>query len=69
VYDIDRLEFGDTYFIGKESSAIGINTTTVLNDVIYAATEDGIYTANTNNTSLIDFNNWEQQFSGNNFKE
>jgi hypothetical protein len=69
VYDIDRLEFGDTYFIGKESSAIGINTTTVLNDVIYAATEDGIYTADTNNTSLIDFNNWNQQFSGNNFKE
>ena len=69
VYDIDRLEFGDTYFIGSGSSAIRINATTVLNDVIYAATEEGIYTADINNTSLIDFNNWNQQFNGNNFKE
>ncbi|WP_373941945.1 hypothetical protein OEG92_00570 [Polaribacter sejongensis] len=69
VYDIDRLEFGDTYFIGSGSSAIRINATTVLNDVIYAATEDGIYTADINNTSLIDFNNWNQQFNGNYFKE
>lgn len=69
VYDIDRLEFGDTYFIGSESSAIRINATIVLNDVIYAATENGIYTADINNTSLIDFNNWQQQFNGNNFKK
>ena len=69
VYDIDRLEFGDTYFIGAGSGAIRINATTILNNVIYAATENGVYTADINNTSLIDFNNWKQQFNGNNFKE
>jgi len=69
VYDVDRLEFGDTYFIGAGSSAININETTVLNDVIYAASEDGIYRADINDTSLIDFNNWEQLFSGNDFKQ
>ncbi|QVY64700.1 hypothetical protein [Polaribacter sp. Q13] len=68
-YDIDKLEFGDTYFIGAGSSAVKINETTVLKDVIYAATEDGIYTADINETSLIDFNNWQRQFNGRNFKE
>ena len=68
VYDIDRLEFGDTYFIGAGSGAIRINATTILNNVIYAATENGVYTADINNTSLIDFNNWKQQFNGNSFK-
>jgi ligand-binding sensor domain-containing protein len=64
VYDIAALEFGDTYFIGSGSSSIRINDVLVFNDKIYAATEKGIYTANTNSQSLIDFNNWTQQFQG-----
>ena len=65
VYDIERLEFGDTYFIGNNSTAVKINEALVFNDAIYAATENGIYRADVSNPNLIDFNNWELRFPGN----
>jgi hypothetical protein len=65
VYDISKLEFGDTYFIGAGSSSVKINQTIVVNNDIYAATENGIYKASLSNPNLIDFNNWELLFSGN----
>ncbi len=64
VYDIDRLEFGDTYFIGAGSTDVNINQITVLNNQIFAATSNGIYSADITNESLIDANNWTLQFSG-----
>ena len=65
-YDIDQLEFGDTFFIGNNSSDVKINEIVVLNDFIYAATERGIYKADFNNANLIDFNNWNLISSVNN---
>lgn len=65
VYDIERLEFGDTYFIGNNSSSIKINGTIVNNDIIYAATEVGVFRADITNPNLIDFNNWQLTFGGN----
>ncbi|MFK8058752.1 MAG: hypothetical protein AB8B78_01560 [Polaribacter sp.] len=67
VYDIEKLEFGDTYFIGSNSSSLEINATTIFNGEIIAATKDGIFTADVNSNALIDFNNWAQRFSGRNF--
>ncbi|WP_298767286.1 two-component regulator propeller domain-containing protein [uncultured Polaribacter sp.] len=67
VYDIDKLEFGDTYFIGINSSSININETLIAENTIYAATESGIFKADITNNLLIDFNNWENLFSGRNF--
>ena len=58
VYDIENLVFGDTFFIGNNSSEIRINEIAILDDKIYAATENGIYSADINNPNLIDFNNW-----------
>lgn len=69
VYDIEKLEFGDTYFIGNNSSALKINQIVVDNSRIYAATENGIFNADVTSNLLIDFNNWQQQFSGRNFKQ
>ena len=60
VYDIENLQFGDTYFIGNNSTTVSINQIAVFNDVIYAATEIGIFTADANARNLIDFNNWQQ---------
>jgi len=60
IYDIENLQFGDTYFIGNGSTTVIINQITVFNDVIYAATEIGIFTADVNAPNLIDFNNWQQ---------
>ena len=68
VYDIENLEFGDTYFIGSNSSSIKINETIVLNNTIYAATENGIYKADITSNLLIDFNKWTQIYAGRNFK-
>ncbi|MEO9570518.1 MAG: hypothetical protein ABJH82_11635 [Polaribacter sp.] len=69
VYDIENLEFGDTFFIGNNSSSIEVNQTEVFNGQIYAATEQGIFSADISSNLLIDFNNWEEQFSGRNFTE
>jgi hypothetical protein len=66
-YDIEKLEFGDTFFIGNGSTSLIINKTFVLNDKIYAVTEDGVFNADVTSNLLIDFNNWEQQFLGRNF--
>ena len=68
VYDIEKLEFGDTFFIGDNSSSIKINETIISNSTIYAVTETGIFKADISNNLLIDFNNWEQLFVGRNFK-
>ena len=69
VYDIERLEFGDTYFIGNNSTSVTVNEIEVLNGVIYAATVDGIFTADADDNLLIDFNSWKQSFQGRNFQE
>mgnify|MGYP000483506907 FL=1 len=67
VYDIAKLEFGDTYFIGNNSSSIKINETIVADNIIYAVTESGIFKADVTSNLLIDFNNWQQLFNGRNF--
>ncbi len=60
VYDIEKLEFGDTFFIGNNSSTLDINQISVFNELLYVATEIGIFTANVNANNLIDFNSWQQ---------
>ncbi len=65
VYNLETLQFGDTYFIGNQSTEIEINDIQIFEDVIYAATEDGVFTADVYNQNLIDYNNWTPNFSGN----
>ena len=67
VYDIEKLEFGDTYFIGNNSSSLEVYQTEIMDGFIYAATNDGVFKADITSNLLIDFNNWEQYFSGRNF--
>ena len=64
VFDIENSQFGDTYFIGNNSTEVTINQTAIFDDTIYAATELGIFTANINSQNLIDFNNWQQPQGG-----
>ncbi|MFK5958065.1 MAG: hypothetical protein QM495_04235 [Lutibacter sp.] len=65
IYDLEISQFGDTYFIGNQSSDITINQIKIYGNTIYAATENGIFTADANSPNLIDFNNWTQHFSDN----
>ena len=69
VYDIKKLEFGDTFFIGNNSSSLAVNQIEIFNGLIYAATDRGIFTADITSDLLIDFNNWNEQFSGRNFSQ
>jgi ligand-binding sensor domain-containing protein len=62
-FNLDSREFGDTFFIGDGASQVQVNQTAVLNDKIYAATENGLYVGDLNNPNLIDFNNWTRLYN------
>jgi hypothetical protein len=63
--DINTNEFGDTYFIGNNSSEVAVNKIEIANNTIYAATENGLYMASLNEEFLVDSNNWTHLFSNN----
>jgi hypothetical protein len=69
VYDLERLEFGDTYFLGNGGSQIIVNQVSVLNDEIFAAclNNNGIKKADLNNPNLIDFSQWQTVITGDYF--
>lgn len=66
VFNLDRLEFGDTYYIGDSGSQIPITQTTVFNDEIYASClgGNGIRKAQVTSPNLIDYQNWQTIVSG-----
>ena len=61
VYDLERLEFGDTYLMGFGGSQINVNQTTVYADFIYAAcgSNNAIKKASLLNPNLIDYQQWQ----------
>jgi len=67
VYDLERLEFGDTFFIGNVGEQIIVNQTAILGDTIFAAcmNSNGIKIALITSSNLIDFQEWTQITSGN----
>ena len=67
VYDLERLEFGDTYFIGNNGAQIPVEKTTVFNDAIYAACTNnaGVRKGVLSNPNLVDFQQWNTITSGN----
>jgi ligand-binding sensor domain-containing protein len=68
VYDLERLEFGDTYFIGNLGTQINISQTTVSGDLIFASSRDGgIRRALVDNTNLIDYQEWTLSNDGANW--
>ena len=66
VYDLERLEFGDTYFLGNGGSQITVKQVSILNNEIFAACLDnnGIKKADLSNSNLIDFQQWETIITG-----
>ncbi|WP_461304622.1 type IX secretion system anionic LPS delivery protein PorZ [Aureisphaera sp.] len=66
VYDLSRLEFGDTYFIGDFGAQIEITQTTVSDPYIYASSsEGGVRRAMVDDEDLIDFARWTTLTTGN----
>lgn len=65
-FNLSRVEFGDTFFIGPGGSQINVTSTTILDESIYASTiGSGILVANENNANLIDFSQWSAAVTGN----
>ncbi|OIQ29934.1 MAG: ABC transporter substrate-binding protein [Bacteroidetes bacterium MedPE-SWsnd-G2] len=69
VYNLEALEFGDSYFIGNGGAQIEVRQSTVFDGYIYAACKSGsgMRRAELDNANLIDFNEW-QQITGGNFE-
>jgi len=67
VYDLERLEFGDTYFIGNGGTQLIVSQTAIHQDKIYAAclNSGGIRTVSVNSPNLIDYQEWIQIIGGN----
>ena len=67
-YNINDLEFNDTFFIGDSGQELIVNQVTIQDNTIYAVTMGGgIKYANLSNPNLIDFNEW-QNINTSNYK-
>jgi ligand-binding sensor domain-containing protein len=65
LYDLDQLEFDDTYFIGEGGAQLRVQSLEVADDFLYAATADaGIRRADITDPFLINFMNWRRVNSG-----
>lgn len=58
-YNLENLEFDDSYFIGNSGEQISVKQTTIKDDYIYAATSQGIKRAELNDANIIDYSLWE----------
>ncbi|MGV9005008.1 type IX secretion system anionic LPS delivery protein PorZ [Flavobacterium sp.] len=64
-YNLNTLQFGDTYYIGPNGLEIKIYQTAVFNNEIYAVTElYGIKKASITNSNLNDFSQWQIMDNG-----
>ncbi|MFB9055516.1 two-component regulator propeller domain-containing protein [Mariniflexile ostreae] len=66
VYNMERLEFVDTYLIGNNGDEIKVNQTAIIGEYIYAACSNGngIRKALVSSSALADFQNWQTIVSG-----
>ncbi len=63
-FNLDTLQFGDTYFIGDNGVETMVNQTTIYNGFIYAATDNGVRKAAITSKNLIDYNQWSKIAQG-----
>ncbi|MHA7942620.1 type IX secretion system anionic LPS delivery protein PorZ [Formosa sp. 3Alg 14/1] len=66
VYNLNRLEFGDTFFIGDFGAQSIISQTTISDGYIFAAGLDqaGLKRAELSNSNLIDYKQWTKIANG-----
>ena len=57
-FDMERQEFSETYLIGDDGSYLEVNSVTILNDSIYAATVNGVRKAWINDPQLTYYKAW-----------
>lgn len=65
MYNLARLEFGDTYFIGDGGNQINVVQTSIQEPYIFAASEaNGMRRALVADNNLIDYQNWTTIMGG-----
>ncbi len=65
VFDLQKLQFIDTYFIGDNGAEIEILETTIVNKWLYAVTKsNGIKKIRFDDSAILDYKNWTQVHSG-----
>lgn len=63
VVNLDKKEIADTYIIGEKGRNVKVNDVVIMDNDIWAASDEGIYRAKINSNNLADFNNWERDNS------
>lgn len=63
VVNLDKNEIADTYIIGDNGSKVKVNDVVLNGEMIWAASDEGIYQAELSSTNLADFNNWKRDIS------
>lgn len=58
VFDLNRQEVKDTYYIGLNGAAVDVTDIAFYKGRIYASTKNGLYYANENSNNLADFSSW-----------
>ncbi len=58
--DLTKREIRETYLIGDQGMQLKINALTNYGNDIFAATDEGLYSANLEDQNLIDYNNWHK---------
>ena len=64
IYDLSTNRFIDSYFFGVGNSAIQVNQIALVGEFLYAATEEGLYKANTNDPNLVLESAWNKIADG-----
>jgi hypothetical protein len=63
-FNLSKLLFGDTYFIGNNGVELKVTQTAVFDGYLYASTADGIRKADIANKNLNDYKQWTQIADG-----
>ena len=58
VYNLRRQEVVDTYYIGNNGAAVNVTDIAFYDNRIYASTDQGLYYADENSTTLANFSSW-----------
>ena len=64
IYDLSTNRFMDSYFFGVDNSKIQVNQTALVGEYLYAATEEGLYKANTSDPNLVLESAWNKIANG-----
>jgi hypothetical protein len=60
VFDLVKNEIKETYFIGPNGDQLRVNDVVIYDNKFFAATHNGVYTADINEINLTDFRNWNR---------